>query len=685
MRHRVLVAAGVFSLLGLLVGCGGGGDGGAPELPAETTGASFTIPAGETRIVHSSASINVTGDVTIAGTLQLDPGAKLLIQGENVAIPGTIVAAPTRHVSRDEKPLTGGLYIIIRKESRVNGTIAPPPATDAVFMCSTTIEQPSVLFEGTIRTQGQDGAARGENGKPSGSVLIGTEAAAAKVKEQFPELKAANLSGTFTQVTVRGTIAIGRGGRGFDDKVGVSENRTLTLLGSSGAASGALVMEADAIDVSTGTLTMAAGGDGGSVITPTGIAGFDGSSVGQAGFAVIGTSGDAGDAGEVNLITSHLTGNAPARGFGGAAGKVLLFSGHGGPAGKGGKLEAYVGRQGFPNLANGVGLATVAIAPGNGGNAPDNQHKGGDGGDAVVLDRDQASMAQVSASKIHPMEEDDVANGGDGFDGCSATPQITGSDGGNGGTLTVAGAKYDFDTSFDGGDGGDGPVFAVGGLAGIDDANHKVGVNGRDGQTCGGSGVSWDGPTLYPITVGAVADVSYRSSALNLDFQIRTDPKIDLGGSGMMGYPFINIVNGKKSTVNFSDNALDGSTLILGSGTFNASEQLTSTTVYTPAITIPKGMTINMPVTQTITQTVYNGSATPPTGQFKAQVTLMGFETITTPLGTLNGCAKVAIQYQTAAGVPTETQTIWFAPGKGQVQWTYASGASQVWNHITAP
>jgi len=153
--------------------------------------------------------------------------------------------------------------------------------------------------------------------------------------------------------------------------------------------------------------------------------------------------------------------------------------------------------------------STGIVSLGEGGNGGTSQNPGLPGGRGGTVEITE----DFGLADSFPIQIGLYGKGGAGFNGCSVTPEVNGTDGGQGGALTVHGRPYTAVSSFLGGNGGDGDLSGQGGQGGTDDGG-KLLPNGRLGRSCPFTGASirldsaivWQGRTEYQA--GAVLQLS---------------------------------------------------------------------------------------------------------------------------------------------------------------------------------
>lgn len=179
--------------------------------------------------------------------------------------------------------------------------------------------------------------------------------------------------------------------------------------------------------------------------------------------------GRGGSAGTITIIAPTTTGSATKTVVaGGNPGNGYAQSGKGGPGGPGGNVIIHSQLGGKNSLgADHPVKSSFVVRGGHGGSGAPSF----DGGPAGAITC-QKGMAEISITA------EDAFRGGNGFNGCSVTPPVAGTNGGKGGThagltVTVSGR------SFNGGDGGSYPVtVTAGGLKG------DSGRDGYPGRIC---------------------------------------------------------------------------------------------------------------------------------------------------------------------------------------------------------
>ncbi|MEX2179205.1 MAG: hypothetical protein WD801_10875 [Gemmatimonadaceae bacterium] len=471
-----------------------GPDGGEP-LPDNLTGGTLNvrrveIPAGKQHTVTGNVVVIAEEDIIIHGTILIAPGGSLgLAAGDSVLVSGSIGGAPAAVVQTAHMAADSGAHAAAATRTDVT---AHATAMSTVHIVGDIVllepggelrDVASIALRGNAtRLQiggdvfGKNGAAstaRGVAGEDGADVEIGTEVADAFwATKEITDLRAPLL------VRITGRVHAGHGGRGFNDVPGVLAGRTLDLTGSDGGPGGDIRIRGGEIEIFDVALAPGNGGDAGgcgvlSGPDPRAVRGANGAARAEAGVSVACVTGDGGLPGSAfvngNPVSSVVQ---PVMGL---HGEVWAGGGDGGPGGSGGSVEIRVG-------TGRADARLVKIEGGaNGGPAGDADIAGGTGGTIIVLTKDGSRVATsiVFASA--------VANGGNGFNACQASPFVRGSRGGDAGGLVIAGASYELEhgSSFNGGLGGNGRDPATGGLAGLDDAGNLLGGNGPQGTPCG--------------------------------------------------------------------------------------------------------------------------------------------------------------------------------------------------------
>lgn len=448
----------------------------------------WIVKKGQTVNVSGTLAVFATGNIEIDGKLIVAPGASIgLMAKGNLAITGSIGYSAQQHAldaaaangTPPETNLDATNIVLDGFDHEIEGAAIASTAT------------------GTVTIKGEYTAANGADAtklappdKPGGAqsgsdMSVGSDTALQQVtdwiKSYDPEFGLHPAKPK--KVIVTGTIEAGLGGTGYYDVNGVAQGSEQVLTGGGGATGGNLTIVAGEIEIRKGANVYAGpGGDGGSV-------GFD--RAGKQKFSVkmdparslVAHLGDGGDAGKL-VFVGVLIGQ-PNTSSGGPAGRLLYArAGNGGPAQNGGMTTVYTGIPGKGNQAETKhgfdgDLSSVQLSGGgNGGNSPSVSKPGGNGGAVNILLAKGTSTLDASHSAIA-----NYTDGGLGFNGC---PTLNGTNGGEGGHLSVLAVK-NFSTiagSFNGANGGDGTSPGAGGNYGTDSNGNPLGVAGNPGKKC---------------------------------------------------------------------------------------------------------------------------------------------------------------------------------------------------------
>jgi hypothetical protein len=170
-------------------------------------------------------------------------------------------------------------------------------------------------------------------------------------------------------------------------------------------------------------------------------------------------------------------------------------AGNGASGGNGGTTTVTVGNQGQDGTAANLPVARPTAA------AIDLESGGSGGPATTAVSGGNGGAVSVAAPEGGPASADltfeSYAIGGNGYNGCSQTPFVPGTAGGNGGSLNVHRVPYVASTeSFDGGNGGNGSPPGAFGQGGSDDLDRLAGINGAPGNSCTPPGLLY---FSYPV------------------------------------------------------------------------------------------------------------------------------------------------------------------------------------------
>jgi hypothetical protein len=491
----------------------------------------FVVPVGTSAVVVGRLHVEARGDILVAGTILLGPGAAIdldaagrltVARGARIVPAASVAVTPASArellAATQEPPLSvlGDTdYYVGGTSAEIAGTIIAQPGQSVKVW---THDRGKVTVTGRILLmKGRSSRSPMFDGQKGGSVSLG-------------------LGLDRVDVGSAAFIQAGAGGAGFTDTDGrlsgsanpchnaggwSQEHQTLELQGTNGGDGGSVTIIGDAVSVETLLVSAGAGGSGGGAGRENygGVTEAPNGQAGHAGAWVEGVSGSGGVGGAMGVFASTYQGRNIYAAKGGDAGKVAVAAGAGAAGCDGGQTLVKLGRPGangsFRDIPAGSAHADPRVpepgsvnlfAGGNGGPAPDRSKPGGNGGSVQIMIPLLATKAQtpsaVSGNAPTPpaytylakaIDISSYGNGGKGWNGCSP-PGSDGTDGGAGGKLSfsnpVAGTVS---FSFRGGDGGDGDPFpGDGGRAGTRNRSAGAGhgltlssfVAGRYGQPC---------------------------------------------------------------------------------------------------------------------------------------------------------------------------------------------------------
>jgi len=456
----------------------------------------FTLARGQSAVVSKYLWIQSRSRIEIDGTIALKPGAWLELDGNPVLIRGRIDTTTQRPGDRrvlldlfSPGRITVGNSAVV---SLGHGACADLFGYRGVSIAGT------VSLSGATHTQVADGPASGD--APCGLLDIHSGCSQNQCKTK-------PVPGS---IRVSGVLSIGGGEDGKSDSRGIPAgqanpcaggNATQSFAGQDGTDGAEVRYDAGLptdVNLTGARVIVGRGGNGGDVGDPaTGEpAKAPDGATGQGGVNLDATPGQGGMGSQEILFfrqkkTGQLTEKALRSGADGSNGRVLAAAGNGSPGCAGGSTSIHVTAQGpvFTKAIPSTGAITLG-GGGNGGSAGDNQHPGGPGGKVTI------SIHEEGPTRIGAIRFSHYANGGSGYGACTASTVTQGSNGGNGGALAVTATSssgqvvpppYTASSSFGGGAGGDGMIPGQGGLAGLDTASQRAGVNGSSGATCPGA------------------------------------------------------------------------------------------------------------------------------------------------------------------------------------------------------
>jgi hypothetical protein len=436
-----------------------------PGLEGTINTTRFTIPAGQSRTVTGDLTINASDAIDIDGTLVIPPGVNVnLWSAGDIDLDGVLQAGSTPAPSgRGTGPYN---TTVVGANIRSAGNHSVGTGGNLVFASSAGNVPATISIGGNITLPaGLKARNDQEDGQDGGAILIGGTRALQIVTTAGRACQAPK------NVTVNGSLTAGDGGAGFDDLTGERTGRNVRATSTHGGAGGDLEISA-ATSLTFGAGVNARPGAGGRAgwlgRSPGGssyLTAGDGTGSAIPGGNSTGTFGFGGDAGTVSIASPVTNGSATQPVVnGGDPGSGFFQPGNGGLGAFGGNVS-FETRPGGKN-SNGVAnpsKGVIVIRGGNGGNGmPD--FVGGGGGQIFGGVNGMTYLSSITV--------EDGFRGGNGYNGCSVTPPVAGTNGG-------AGGRHDFLTvtssgrSFNGGDGGSYPVNPTSGGA--------KGTSGRDG------------------------------------------------------------------------------------------------------------------------------------------------------------------------------------------------------------
>ncbi len=481
------------------------------SLPAVLAGeirrVNLSIPAGETHHVSGATALIADSTVTIDGTLDLDPGASLLIFGSLVQLNGTVQPSPEgglrAAVARSrwsalQVDLPPGNAGVVGKNVVITGTLA---AQGEVVVTGGKVpgdltSTATITIQGQLLTgDGVDGTKASPNGTSAQSIWIGKPSESATAEMGLRVITPISSAVVFQTAIGSGEgpiVRAGRGGNGFsivkhDDAQVLALNELRADAGSGGSGGEIYIFSTTTIGtVGTPQPDIQAGNAGlaGNVMLEGAEKLHDGSGPGGAGESITARAGAAGGWGQFRPDPPN---DAPS-GFDGEAatpGWIQLEGGNGQHGGPGGTIIARVFDPTVLDDFN-ILFSHVDIHDAANGGASDNKDlPGGNGGTVVVSSRNDEGKAAI----LDHFSLSRVANGGAGFNGCTTFPLTAGTKGGTGGVRYIGGSNPNLNDpiqTFWGGNGGDGLNAAGdGGAQGTDaDKNEPLGIPGVPGNLC---------------------------------------------------------------------------------------------------------------------------------------------------------------------------------------------------------
>jgi len=420
--------------------------------------ATFEIPAGQTRRVVGDLRINTTGDLRIAGTLQIPPGVNVVLNaGGDYEQTGNLEASSAgATVAKLAVPPTVDTRGVSPYSTRVSGVNVRcagrtdlPPGSNFVA-CTAGNQAGNITISGAVTLPaGADGTAPSDlrRGKGGGAILIGSANAVELIKEVNPKAIAPNT------VTISANLRAGDGGNGYSDVGGAVSGLDRAAEPGRGGHGGDVTVGSGNVLTIVGAVDFQPGkGGGGGFVgrERTGGDGFlvagDGSVRGRRGGSVTVNPGSGGDAGVVSVSAPVSNGSATIKkARGGACSSIFVRSGTGGPAGDGGWVTIYLTRNGKNSDGQAENIASQVVVQGGHGGRGDADSQGGGGGNLAIEESEPAGRSVTI---------EDAFRGGDGFDGCAQQPRVQGTFGGRGGTMDYGGVPLILGRTPNGGDGG---------------------------------------------------------------------------------------------------------------------------------------------------------------------------------------------------------------------------------------
>lgn len=474
----------------------------------------LTFPAGRTYRVERDLTIEVDSGLTIAGTIEVVPGASLTVVAKRIDVTGAIGSVAPQPVaslrSVGRSAAGAGTFTSVTQDFYTSGNIKfPGPMRFVGNGPNSTILVDGGLIEPEAAPAGTASSRSGEDGH---SVDIGSPAAIVAAQG------AGRTPSPISDLLIRagGIVWGGSGGVGFSVRLRSEATVTGNVLFARtgpGGRGGDMVIVVNRI-ANAGTIRAGAGGTGGSLgqlATST--------QAGAVFLELLDASGPAGEGenleailesggagGDLSIVATGIGGAGSIQvARGGWSPGVLVRGGNGATGGSGGYHDVQLGRGGPIGRATVVPQVMVTPAPpelgvvaeiqavANGGPASSVTKPGGAGGSI-------AYQWDPSGPKPYFLL-DRAARGGVGYDGCAAVVPTAGSDGGVGGTLDVGDAGVFFlGPAFDGGAGGRG-LFRTGrgGRRGsrLTPTPEPLGSDGLGGINCG--------PTFLTISPTAIS------------------------------------------------------------------------------------------------------------------------------------------------------------------------------------
>ena len=432
---------------------------------------SFTLPAGQTRIVTGPLTIDAKASIVIDGRLLVQNGMRFTLSARSFRLGkhGSIAPAPpgarTPALSALE-PIGPGVDGILGKSSLdIFGELKTGPGTT---LKQATGEDGAIgIVDGRITAgDGLPSPTKFADGQDGGSIIIGGYFG----------------SNAAVEIDHGSVLEAGNGGHGYDDETGELRNganpcqdsnrgeaasrQTLLLEGTDGGKGGTIRLLSRHL-VIEGRAHAGDGGRGGNagrvgLRAPDGVAGHGGADIDA-------RPGRGGDGGSIDLRPPGQVGPSTqvaaqlVAGAGGNAGWVIAAAGNGAPNCDGGRTTAALDRPG----KNGTAVEQLKSQPydgrvllqfgANGGDAADQGHAAGDGGRVTVsVPRVKGTPSTPGRHLVDEIFVAGYANGGKGYSDCREQPYTRGTEGGTGGSLLMPRVESTVDRSFDGRDGGAG-------------------------------------------------------------------------------------------------------------------------------------------------------------------------------------------------------------------------------------
>jgi hypothetical protein len=460
----------------------------------------WSVPAGTTVTVEARGlTVFAKRNITIDGTLIIDPGTTVVFFGRSFSIDGRIEPNPASNGSARTagKPANDVISACTIRFGNLNDSpgyaqlILPPG--DSLFISANAASNCQLrTYTGLALDNGRSGnlaLAKFRDGENGGNLEIGTPAAISMTERAAREAQKVVKAYAADYVLIVFRIFGAPGGPGASDNTGALSANTRSFKPSNGGRGGSVVIKTKVADTTMPLAALVTGGNGGDAGAAYPAASLDGTVDQPNAVNLSLVQGTGGDGGSVSIKAETIaSGIGVQGGNGGAPSSVSAVGGNGygndvpnGPIGQGGSITLSLGK---------AGKAGTGTVNGTDGVFPAMNFSGGAGATAACCFAGGlgGTFTVTRPPRIPPLPGgvtitlDAFGTGGFGASACGM-PAFAG---GNGGNLNDLGKDNVtlLDGSFDGGDGGNGTPPAAGGRGGKNDVGTPIGSSGMSGFKC---------------------------------------------------------------------------------------------------------------------------------------------------------------------------------------------------------